>query len=253
MGRLDKKVAIVTGGARGIGEGCVRALAEEGARVVISDVRVEEGDATAKAVRQAGGDAVFEKTDILDADSIQACVAATVRRFGAVDILVNNAGTHFPHTIDSLTPERWDFMLDLNLKSMFLFCKAALPEIRKRKGAVVNMSSMRGLVGQSDAIAYCASKAGIIGLTMGLAKDEARHGVRVNAICPSNVATPLMEEWIAKQSDPKAVRIACENAQPLGRMATILEIGRAAAFLASSDASFITGIAMPVDGGAMLG
>jgi NAD(P)-dependent dehydrogenase (short-subunit alcohol dehydrogenase family) len=136
---------------------------------------------------------------------------------------------------------------------MFLFCKAALPEIRKRKGAIVNMSSMRGLVGQSDAIAYCASKAGIIGLTMGLAKDEARNGVRVNAICPSNVATPLMEEWIAKQSDPKAVRSACENAQPLGRMASIIEIGRAAAFLASNDASFVTGIAMPVDGGAMLG
>src|SRR5476649_2481086 len=116
MGRVQNKVAIVTGGARGIGEGCVRALAEEGAHVVVSDIRVEEGDATAKAVRQTGGDAVFEKTDILEADSIQACVAATVRRFGAVDILVNNAGTHFPHTIDTLTPERWDFMLDLNLK-----------------------------------------------------------------------------------------------------------------------------------------
>jgi NAD(P)-dependent dehydrogenase (short-subunit alcohol dehydrogenase family) len=253
MGRLDKKVAIITGGARGIGEGCVRALAEEGARVVVSDVRAEEGDAVVKSIRQSGGEAEFVRTDILDPASIEACVAAAVRKFGGIDILVNNAGTHFPHTIDSLTSERWDFMLNLNLKSMFLFCKAALPEIRKRKGSIVNMSSMRGLVGQSDAIAYCASKAGIVGLTMGLAKDEARHGVRVNAICPSNVATPLMEEWIAKQSDPKAVRNACENAQPLGRMASILEIGRAAVFLASADASFVTGISMPVDGGAMLG
>ncbi len=253
MGRLEKKIAIVTGGSRGIGEGCVRALAEEGARVVISDLRVEEGEATAKAVRDSGGDAVFEKTDVLDEKSINACVAATVKRHGALDILVNNAGTHFPHTIDSLTPDKWDFMLNLNLKSMYLFCRAALPEIRKRQGAVVNMSSMRGLVGQSDAIAYCASKAGILGLTMGLAKDEAKFGVRVNAICPSNVATPLMNEWIAKQADPAAVRKACESAQPLGRMASILEIGRAAAFLASSDASFITGLSMPVDGGALLG
>ena len=253
MGRLEKKIAIVTGGSRGIGEGCVRALAEEGARVVISDLRVEEGEATAKAVRDSGGDAVFEKTDVLDEKSINACVAATIKRHGALDILVNNAGTHFPHTIDSLTPDKWDFMLNLNLKSMYLFCRAALPEIRKRQGSVVNMSSMRGLVGQSDAIAYCASKAGILGLTMGLAKDEAKFGVRVNAICPSNVATPLMNEWIAKQADPVAVRKDCEGAQPLGRMASILEIGRAAAFLASSDASFITGLSMPVDGGALLG
>src|SRR5471032_2601378 len=253
MGRLDKKIAIVTGGSRGIGEGCVRALAEEGARVVISDLRVEEGEATAKSVRDAGHDAVFEKTDVLDEKSINACVAATVKRHGGLDILVNNAGTHFPHTIDSLTPDKWDFMLNLNLKSMYLFCRAALPEIRKRQGSIVNMSSMRGLVGQSDAIAYCASKAGILGLTMGLAKDEAKFGVRVNAICPSNVATPLMNEWIAKQADPAAVRKACENAQPIGRMASIVEIGRAAVFLSSGDASFITGIALPVDGGAMLG
>jgi NAD(P)-dependent dehydrogenase (short-subunit alcohol dehydrogenase family) len=251
--RVENKIAIVTGGSRGIGEGCARALAEEGARVVIADMRVEDGERTAQSIRQAGGDAVFEKTDVLEQKSIEACVAATLRRHKALDILVNNAGTHFPHTIDSLTPERWDFLIDLNLKSMYLFCKAALPEIRKRKGAIVNMSSLRGLIGQSDAAAYCASKAGIIGLTMALAKDEAKFGVRVNAVCPSNVLTPLMEEWIAKQNDPAGVRKLCENEQPLGRMASLLEIGRPTVFLASEDASFITGIALPVDGGANLG
>jgi len=246
--RLLNKVAIVTGASRGIGEGCARALAEEGARVIVADLRVEEGQQTAASIN-----AVFERVDVLDQRSIEACVAATVKRFGGIDILVNNAGTHFPHTIDDLAPDRWDFMLNLNVKSMFLFCKAAISEIRKRKGAIVNMSSMTGLVGQSDAVAYCTSKAGIIGFTMALAKDEARHGVRVNAICPSNIVTPLMEEWLAKQKDPAAVRAFCENKQALGRMGTILEIGKAAVFLASDDSSFITGIALPVSGGSTLG
>jgi len=190
---------------------------------------------------------------VLNPQSVEACVAAAVLRFERLDIVVNNAGTHFPHTIDELTPERWDFMLDLNLKSMFLFCKYALPHIRKVKGAIVNMSSMTGLVGQSEAVAYCSSKAGIIGFTMALAKDEAKNGVRVNAICPSNISTPLMEEWIAKQKDPAAVRAYCEQKQPIGRMGTSEEIGRVAAFLASDDASFMTGVALPVSGGSTLG
>lgn len=251
--RMENQVAIVTGGSRGIGEGCVQALAEDGAKVMIADVRSEDGEKSAAAIRANGGEAAFQITDVMDEKSIRACVDATVARYGGLNILVNNAGTHFPHTIDSLTPERWAFMLDLNLKSMFLFCKAALPEIRKRRGAIVNMSSIRGLVGQSDAVAYCASKAGIVGFTMALAKDEARQGVRVNAVCPSNVLTPLMEEWLSKQADPAAARRACEQEQSLGRMASILEIGRATAFLASEDASFITGIALQVDGGSVLG
>jgi NAD(P)-dependent dehydrogenase (short-subunit alcohol dehydrogenase family) len=253
MARLTGKVAIVTGGSRGIGEGCARVIAAEGACVVIADLRADEGEKTVAAIQKAGGQAVFEKTDVLDPRSIEACVAATAKRFDRIDVLVNNAGTHFPHTIDDLTAEKWDFMIDLNVKSMFLFCKSALPHIRSVKGSIVNMSSMTGLVGQSDALAYCTSKAGIIGFTMALAKDEAKSGVRVNAICPSNVATPLMEEWIAKQKDPAAVRAFCEQKQPIGRMGTIEEIGKAAAFLASDDASFITGIAMPVSGGSTLG
>lgn len=250
--RMKGKVAIVTGGSRGIGEGCARALADEGAAVVIADVRESEGAETVGAIKKAGGAASFVKTDVLDYASIHACVAEALKRHGRLDALVNNAGTHFPHSIDSLTPERWDFMLDLNLKSMFLFCKAALPELRKTKGAIVNMSSVRGLIGQQDAVAYCASKAGILGLTRGLARDEAKNGVRVNAICPSNVETPLMQEWLAKQTDPASVRKECENAQPLGRMADILEIGRCVVFLASTDSSFMTGTHLIADGGALL-
>ena len=250
--RLKGKAAIVTGGSRGIGEGCARALAEEGAAVIIADMRESEGSATVEAIKKLGGTASFVKTDVLDFASIQACVAETLKRHGRLDILVNNAGTHFPHSIDTLTPERWDFLIDLNLKSMFLFSKAALPELRKTKGAIVNMSSIRGLIGQQDAVAYCASKAGILGFTRGLARDEAKNGVRVNAVCPSNVETPLMNEWLAKQADPAAVRKECEGAQPLGRMADILEIGRTVVFLASADASFMTGTHLVADGGALL-
>ncbi|MCZ7648299.1 MAG: SDR family oxidoreductase [Planctomycetota bacterium] len=250
--RLKGRVAIVTGGARGIGEGCAKALAAEGARVVIADIKEADAARTVKEIGARGGQAEFVHTDVMDLESIRACVSQVVARHGALHVLVNNAGTNFPHSIDELTPERWDFMLDLNLKSMFLFCKAALPELRKTKGAIVNMSSIRGLIALTDAVAYCASKAGILGFTRGLARDEARTGVRVNAICPSNVKTPLMEEWLAEQANPAAMRKACEDAQPIGRMAEIEEIGRIAVFLASDDSSFMTGAHMLADGGALL-
>ncbi|GMV80460.1 MAG: 3-oxoacyl-ACP reductase [Planctomycetota bacterium] len=250
--RLKDRVAIVTGGARGIGEGCAKAMADEGARVVVADVKDADAARTVREIEARGGTAVYVRTDVLDAASIRACVAAALERFGALHALVNNAGTHFPHAIDDLSSEKWDFMLNLNLKSMFLFCQAALPELRKTKGAIVNMSSVRGLIGQTDAVAYCSSKAGILGFTRGLARDEAKNGVRVNAICPSNVRTPLMEEWLAKQKDPAAMRKLCEDAQPIGRMAEIEEIGRVAVFLACSDSSFMTGTHLVVDGGALL-
>ncbi len=260
---MDKKligrVAIVTGGARGIGEGCVRALVEEGAQVVIADIREEEAHRVCEDIRKKGvergkeGKVSFTHTDVLDKTSISNCVEETIRNHGGLHILVNNAGTHFPHTIDELTPERWDFMLNLNLKSMFLFCKLALPALRKVKGSIINMSSVRGRIGQQNAIAYCASKAGILGFTKGLARDEAAGGVRVNAICPSNIETPLMNEWLENQADPVEMRKQCEQAQPMGRMGSIEEIGRVAAFLAGPDATFITGIEITADGGALLG
>src|ERR1043165_1486842 len=118
MARLKGKVAIVTGGSRGIGEGCARVIAAEGAHVVIADLRADEGEKTVAAIQKSVGDAVFQKTDVLDQRSIEACVAATVKKFDRLDVLVNNAGTHFPHTIDDLAPEKWDFMLNLNVKSM---------------------------------------------------------------------------------------------------------------------------------------
>lgn len=251
--RLENRVAIVTGGAEGIGEGCARALSEEGAAVVIADIQEAKAQALVATMASNQNETSFVRTDVLAVDDIESCVRQTVERYGRLDVLVNNAGVHFPHTIDDLTPERWEHILNLNLRSMFLFCKGSLPEIRKRRGAVVNVSSLRGLTGQANAVAYCASKAGVLGLTMGLAKDEAKHQVRVNAVCPSNVLTPLLTKWLSQLEDPGDMRRVCEQEQALGRMADIMEVGRVVAFLAGPDASFLTGLCMPVDGGAMLG
>jgi L-fucose dehydrogenase len=250
---LRDRVAIVTGGAMGIGEGCVRALSEEGASVVIADVDDARGQDLAGTVRDDGGDALFRHADVTSEEDVRSCVQATIEGYGHIAILVNNAGVHFPHTIDNLDTEAWDRLININLKSVFLFCKAALPHIRKERGAIVNISSIRGLTGQAKAVAYCASKSGILGLTMGLAKDEASNGVRVNAVCPSNVLTPLMERWLSQLDDPGAMRTACEQEQALGRMADIMEVGRVVAFLAGPHASFLTGLSLPVEGGSLLG
>ncbi len=250
---LQGQVAIITGGAMGIGEGCARALSEQGASIVIADVDDAKGRDLASALEDGGSNALFVHTDVTIQENIGSCVEAAVESYGRLDILVNNAGIHFPHTIDDLDAEAWDRLMGINLRSMFLFCKAALPHIRKHRGAIVNVSSLRGLIGQSQAMAYCASKSGILGLTMGLAKDESPHGVRVNAICPSNVDTPLMEKWLSQLDDPETMRSACEQEQALGRMANIMEVGRVVAFLAGPHSSFLTGLSLPVDGGALLG
>jgi NAD(P)-dependent dehydrogenase (short-subunit alcohol dehydrogenase family) len=180
-------------------------------------------------------------------------IGGVIDAHGRLDILVNNAGTHKPHTIDSLTEEQWDGFISLNLKSQFLCIKAAVPHLRQTRGSIINMSSMTGVVGQPDALAYCATKGGILAMTKALAMDLAEDGVRVNAVCPAAVRTPLMEQWIGQQDDPDAVRELMNTMQPLGEMAEPEQIGDVVLFLASEASSFITGIHLPVDGGATLG
>lgn len=248
---MSRKVAVVTGGGRGIGAGCSEVFARAGYVVVIADRDRESAAGLRNSLKDKGFEALAVCCDVTDAESIEEMISAATERYGRLDVLVNNAGTHIPGSILETTDEHWDFILNLNLKSVFRCSRAAIPALRETCGAIVNMASMVGLAGQKDAVAYSASKGGIIALTRAMALDHASEGIRVNCICPGNVDTPLMQEWIGRQKDPNEVRARVEQAQPVGRLATPTEVGRAALFLATEE--FITGVALPVEGGATLG
>jgi NAD(P)-dependent dehydrogenase (short-subunit alcohol dehydrogenase family) len=253
MGRLDGKVAIVTGGAKGIGEGCAVVLAREGAKVVIADTDQTHGRAVAERIQHGGGQAFFLRCDVTKPADIQGLVAETVRHFGRLDIIVNNAGTHDGKGIEATDENSWDFLFNLNLRSQFLLVKAALPELKKSKGSVINIGSTVGISGQKSAVAYVPTKAGSIAMTKAMALDLGPFGIRVNCVCPGACDTPLLRQGFRGQPNQDDVlqRIAQEH--PLGRIGQPEDIGRAVAFLASEDASFITGVTLPVDGGITLG
>jgi NAD(P)-dependent dehydrogenase (short-subunit alcohol dehydrogenase family) len=253
MGRLDGKVAFITGAAKGIGEGCARVFAAEGAAVVVADIDAEGGARVAAAIGEDGGRARYQYTDVTRASSIREAIEAAVAREGRLDILLNNAGTHIPKGAEALSEDEWDFLLTVNLKSAFLTTKYALPALKASRGVIINMASLVGLVGQANAVAYCASKGGLIAMTKALALDHAGDGIRVNCILPAGVRTPLLQRWIDQQPDPAATQREVDAWHPLGWTASPEEMGRAALFLASADASFVTGVALPVDGGTSLG
>jgi NAD(P)-dependent dehydrogenase (short-subunit alcohol dehydrogenase family) len=248
--KLQEQVAIVTGGAKGVGAGIVAAFVAEGAAVVIAD---RDAEAAARLIEQLGNAVSFTSTDVSSGEAVQNLIDVTVERFGRLDIVVNNAGYHISKPVEHTTEEEWDYLIDTNLKSTFLCCKYAIPHLRQTKGRIINISSMVGLVGQRDAGAYAASKGGQIAMTKNMALDLAADGVRVNAICPGWVATPLVEDWFGQQPEPEAARQYIYGVHPLGRIAGIDELGRAAVFLASEDSSFVTGTALEVDGGVTLG
>lgn len=252
--KLQDKVAIVTGGSKGIGLGCARVFAKYGCRVVIAARGEDAGRKAVDELAAAGHTALFISTDVADKADMQAMVDATIARFGRLDCIVNNAGWHPPAmTIDQTSVEDYEALLRLNLVSTFMGCKFAVPHLRKTRGSIINMSSEVGLIGQAAAPSYVSSKAGQIGLTKALALDLAPEGIRVNAVCPAGVMTPLMQEWANTQYDAAAALKMVDSWHPLGRMATIDEMGEVCAFLASDEASFITGQAICPDGGAPLG
>jgi len=245
--RLAGRVAIVTGGASGIGRAMAERFATEGAAVLIADVQHDAGATVAAGIRERGGRAEFTPTDVTREADVQAMIDAAVARFGGLDILVNNAGVGRFVPFAELEPAEWDRIFAVNLRAAYLACRAALPHLKKSgHGVILNLSSQSGLQGQPMNEPYCASKAGVILLTRSLARELAPAGVRVNCLCPGGTETPLLRAFrrtiTAAESTPAP--------PPLGRFARAEEIAAAGLFLVSDDASYVTGVALPVDGGA---
>lgn len=251
--KLKNKVAVITGSSKGIGEGIARVFVKEGARVVVTCRTEEAGKKITKELLNAGGTAIFVKTDVTKSGDIQAMIRKVIQHFGQLDILVNNAGYHISKNVEETSEEEWEFIINTNLRSTFLCSKYAIPHLRKTKGTIINISSMVGLVGQPNAGAYSATKGGQIAMTKNMAIDFAPDGIRVNVICPGWIQTPLVEDWFNQQKNPAAARKYIFGQHPLGRIGTIEECGQAAAFLASDESLFMTGSIITLDGGITLG
>ena len=249
------KVAIITGGAKGIGEGCSRVFCGAGWRVAITDIDRKAGPALAAELSAKGpGECHFEAADIRKLEELQRAVDKTVERYGRLDCLINNAGWHPPpHPIDEFSIEEFKELLQLNLIAVFAGCKFALPHLRKTRGNIVNISSLVATLGQEFATTYCATKGAVSGLTRALAIDEARHGVRVNAVLPGNIMSHMRITGVAASKNPPVLHEWLESVQWVGRSGTIEEAGQTCLFLASDAASFITGVDLTLSGGAELG
>jgi NAD(P)-dependent dehydrogenase (short-subunit alcohol dehydrogenase family) len=248
--RLQDKVALITGGTSGIGEATAILFAKEGAKIAITGRNETRGNAVTEQITRNGGHAVFISSDVRKSSDCQLAVDEILRAFGHIDILFNNAGVFYPHTTLDCSEEEWDEQIDINLKGTFLMSKAVLPHmIQRRSGVIINNSSGWGIVGGDAAIAYCASKGGVVLLTKAMAIDHGRQGIRVNCICPGDVDTPMLPEDARMRGMKWEDYLAgCAN-RPLGRIGTADEIAKAALFLASDDSSFMTGAALVVDGG----
>ncbi|HKM76853.1 MAG TPA: SDR family oxidoreductase [Candidatus Bathyarchaeia archaeon] len=259
--KLENKVALITGAGSGIGKAAAQLFAKEGARIVVADLDRERGEDTAKKIRADGGQSIFVETDVTKSSLVEATVSKTISEFGRVDILYNSAGVDIfvinpkaDGTVVGTLEEDWDRLLAINLKGAFLFAKYTLPHMMKqRRGVVINMGSEYGIVGGLASAAYCASKGGVVLLTKQMALDYAPYNIRVNCICPCNVDTPLMEKGLATSENPQAMRKTWEKIMPLRRFSKPEEIAAGALYLASDDASFVTGTVLSIDGGVTAG
>ena len=255
MGRLEEKVAIITGAARGNGEGAARVMAREGAIVVLTDI-LDGVTETAKSITDNGYKAVSFKMDVTKPDEVNQVVQKVLARFGKVDVLVNNAGITRLVPLDDMTDEIRDRMIDVNIKGVFICTKAVLPAMMARKyGKIINISSVTGpLVADIGECAYAATKGALWGLTRALALEVAQYGINVNAICPGFIATPMVKEAAAETNpeDPESIVKQLASGIPMGRLGTIEEFGELVAFLASDESKYITGTPIIIDGGSTI-
>ena len=244
--RFENKTVLVTGGAAGIGRGIAEAFAAEGARVAVFDINAHGAAGVAASFGERG---LAIPGDVAKDDDAARAVAAVIARFGTLDVLVNNAGIEVTGTVADLTPAQWDRQMAVNLRAVYVFSHFAIPHMRGRGGVIVNISSVHAFHSYAGCAAYDATKAALIGLTRTMALDHGAEGIRVVAICPGYIDTPLMEEWLRAFPDREETLRQVRKVHPVGRIGKPRDIAEACLFLASDAASFITGTSLVVDGG----
>lgn len=243
--RLKDKVAIITGAASGIGRGGAMRFAAEGCKVAVADIK--PGQAVVDEIRQAGGDAFYQETDVAKAESVDALARATLDRYGQIDIVWSNAGVAVFKAAHETTNAEYDVLMNVNFKGLFHCVRAVVPHmIERHRGVVLSTASVDGMIGEVGVAVYSATKGAIIGMTRAMAADYARNGIRVNCICPGWIDTPMGDPFFL--NDPAAKALAA-NYQPVGRLGLPADIAGAAVFLCSDDAVFVTGTSLVVDGG----
>lgn len=245
--RLAEKVAIITGGGRGIGEATALKFAKEGAKVVVADVNKEDIDQTVQAITEAGGEAIGMVVDVTNVEQVENMVTETVQHFGSVDIVVNNAGITADAQLIKMEEAQWDRVIDVNLKGVFNVAQAAAKLMKEQKsGVILNASSVVGLYGNFGQTNYAATKWGVIGMTKTWAKELGRFGIRVNAVAPGFIMTPMVQKM------PEKVLDMMKGKSPLGMLGEPEDIANAYTFLASDEARYVTGTVLSVDGGVVL-
>jgi NAD(P)-dependent dehydrogenase (short-subunit alcohol dehydrogenase family) len=244
-GELQARVAIVTGGASGIGEGICTEFTAQGAKVVIADIDLEKARIVAANLKNAGAEAIAVGVDVTQYAEVRKCVEQAIATFGTVHILVNCAGVNRFSAPEAYSQNDWDKLIAINLSGPWYFCQAVIPEMMKNKyGKIVNIGSAAGVLGIPKAVPYSAAKHGTIGLTRSLAIDLGPHNINVNCVCPATIATPLLE----KATNSAFVEGMLQRI-PMGRLGKPQDIAKACLFLTSDAASWITGVVLPVDGG----
>jgi NAD(P)-dependent dehydrogenase (short-subunit alcohol dehydrogenase family) len=252
-GILDGKVALITGAGSGIGRATSTIFAREGARLIIADVVADAGQETLEAVKQTGAEAVFLQTDVAQPSAVEALIAKAVATYGRLDCAFNNAGIEGAGALThKCTAENWNRVIAINLTGVWMCMKAEITQmlLQGGGGAIVNTSSLAGLAGTKGGPAYVASKHGVVGLTKSAALEYGKHNIRVNAVCPGPIRTPMMERIMA-MSGNQAAEDRFIKGEPLRRFGQPSEIGEAVVWLCSDHASYVTGLPMPVDGGAI--